>query len=68
MQENRWHDQYIAAERVIDQLEMAIAEQASRIEMLEDALRKSGEINNKRDRYSDEIDGIIVAALGGANV
>jgi hypothetical protein len=35
---------------------------------MEDALRKIVEINNKRDRYSDEIDRIALEALGETNV
>ena len=67
-QENRWHEKYIEAEKIIDQLEMTVWNQASRIDALEAALRKISEINNKRDRFSDQIDGIIIAALGEGNV
>lgn len=67
-QENRWHEKYIEAEKIIDQLEMKVWNQASRIDALEAALRKISEINNKRDRFSDQIDGIIIAALGEGNV
>jgi len=64
MQENRWHDQYMIAEKSIDQLETKVWNQASRIEFLEGALREIAKVNNKRDRFSDQIDGIIIAALG----
>jgi len=67
-QENRWHDKYVEAEGRVDQLENKIWEQASRIEFLEGALREITKVNNKRDRYSDQIDGIIIAALGENNV
>ena len=67
-QENRWHDKYVEAEGLIDQLENKIWEQASRIEFLEGALREIAKVNNKRDRFSDQIDGIIIAALGEENV
>ena len=40
----------------------------SRIEFLEGALREIAKVNNKRDRFSDQIDGIIIAALGENNV
>jgi hypothetical protein len=43
-----------------DKLEMRIWE-------LENALRNVSEINNKRDRFSSEIDAVIVKALGGTN-
>ena len=67
-QENRWHEQYLNAEKMIDQLETKIWGQASRIEFLEGALREIAKVNNKRDRFSDQIDGIIIAALGEGNV
>jgi len=67
-QENRWHDKYVEAEGLIDQLENKIWDQASRIEFLEGALREIVKVNNKRDRYSSEIDGIVIAALGENNV
>ncbi|CAB4156379.1 hypothetical protein UFOVP1417_32 [uncultured Caudovirales phage] len=67
-QENRWHEQYLNAEKMIDQLETKIWDQASRIEFLEGALREIAKVNNKRDRFSDQIDGIIIAALGEGNV
>jgi len=67
-QENRWHDKYVEAEQRVDQLENKIWEQASRIEFLEGALRQIVKVNNKRDRYSSEIDGIVIAALGENNV
>jgi hypothetical protein len=67
-QENRWHEQYLNAEKMIDQLEIKIWGQASRIEFLEGALREIAKVNNKRDRFSDQIDGIIIAALGEGNV
>jgi len=67
-QENRWHDKYVEAEGRVDQLENKIWEQASRIEFLEGALRQIVKVNNKRDRYSSEIDGIVIAALGENNV
>lgn len=41
---------------------------ADYIERLEGALRKIVEINNKRDRFSNEIDQIAIEVLGGANV
>lgn len=59
-QEQRWHEKYIELEGMTDKLEMKIWE-------LQDALRNVSEINNKRDRFSSEIDAIIVKALGGAN-
>ena len=67
MQEDRWHDQYLAAEKLLDQLEVKIWEKSSRIETLEAALRKVSTINNKRDRFSSEIDGVVVEALGSDN-
>ena len=67
-QENRWHERYIEAEKLIDQLESKVWNQASRIEFLEGALREIAKVNNKRDRFSDQIDGIIIAALGEGNV
>jgi hypothetical protein len=67
-QENRWHDKYIEAEGRVDQLETRIFEQASWIEFLEGAMREIAKVNNKRDRFSDQIDGIIIAALGEGNV
>ena len=68
MQEDRWHDQYLAAEKTIDELETKAWNQSSRIETLEAALRKVSTINNKRDRFSSEIDDIVVEALRDANV
>jgi len=68
MQEDRWHDQYLAAEKTIDELETKAWNQSSRIETLEAALRKVSAINNKRDRFSSEIDDIVVEALRDANV
>tara|TARA_R110002126_G_scaffold184538_5_gene332900 strand:+ start:284 stop:517 length:234 start_codon:yes stop_codon:yes gene_type:complete len=68
MQEDRWHQQYLAAEKLLDQLEVKIWEKSSRIETLEAALRKVSAINNKRDRFSSEIDGVVVEALGSDNV
>jgi NAD-dependent DNA ligase len=68
MQEDRWHDQYLAAEKLLDQLEVKIWEKSSRIETLEAALRKVSAINNQRDRFSSEIDGVVVEALRDANV
>jgi DNA-directed RNA polymerase alpha subunit len=38
-------------------------EAAKRIEQLEESLRKIGRVNNKRDRYSSEIDEIILEML-----
>lgn len=67
-QENRWHDKYVEAEGLLDQLEVKIWNQASRIEFLEGALREIAKVNNKRDRYSSEIDGIVIAVLGENNV
>lgn len=37
-----------------------------RIEELENALRKIAMLNNKRDRFSSEIDDLIIKALGEA--
>jgi NAD-dependent DNA ligase len=68
MQEDRWHQQYLAAEKLLDQLEVKIWEKSSRIETLEAALRKVSTINNQRDRFSSEIDGVVVEALRDANV
>ena len=68
MQEDRWHDQYLAAENTIDELETKAWNQSSRIETLEAALRKVSTINNQRDRFSSEIDGVVVEALRDANV
>lgn len=67
-QEERWHEKYIEAEKVVDKLENKIWNQASRIEFLEGALREITKVNNKRDRFSDQIDGIVIAALGEGNV
>ena len=60
-QENRWHQQYLEAEKTINKLETIIW-------ALETTLREISKINNKRDRYSDEIDGIISKALEGVHV
>ena len=60
-QENRWHEKYMESEKLIDQLE-------SKIWVFEEALRKISKINNKRDRFSDQIDGIVINALGESNV
>ena len=67
-QENRWHDKYVEAEGLLDQLEVKIWNQASGIETLKGALQKIADVNNGRDRYSSEIDEIIIAALGENNV
>lgn len=67
-QENRWHERYMESEKLIDQIEVKIWEQASRIEFLEGALREVAKVNNKRDRFSDQIDGIVINALGETNV
>ena len=67
-QENRWHERYIEAEKLIDHLESKVWNQASRIDTLEASLRKISEINNKRDRFSAEIDWVVVAALGDTDV
>ena len=67
-QENRWHDKYVEAEGLLDQLEVKIWNQASEIETLKGALQKIADVNNRRDRYSSEIDEIIIAALGENNV
>ena len=67
-QENRWHDKYVEAEGLLDQLEVKIWNQASEIETLKGALQKIADVNNRRDRYSSEIDEIIIAALGDNNV
>ena len=67
MQEDRWQDQYLAAEKTIDELETKVWNQSSRIETLEAALRKVSTINNKRDRFSSEIDGVVIEALGSDN-
>jgi transposase len=67
-QEQRWHEKYIEAEKVVDHLESKIWDQASRVEFLEGALREIAKVNNKRDRFSDQIDGIVIAALGENNV
>ena len=68
MQEDRWHDQYVVAEKHIDELETKVWKQASRIAMLEGALQKISAINSKRDRFSGEIDGVIFDALKDGNV
>jgi len=67
-QENRWHDKYLEAEGLLDQLEVKIWDQSCRIAFLEGALRQITKVNNKRDRFSSEIDGIVIAALGENNV
>ena len=67
-QENRWHEKYMESEKLIDQIEVKIWEQASRIKFLEGALREVAKVNNKRDRFSDQIDGIVINALGESNV
>jgi hypothetical protein len=67
-QENRWHERYIEAEKLIDQLESKVWNQASRIYTLEVSLRKISEINNKRDRFSSEIDWVVTQELGGIDV
>ena len=63
-QEERWYDKYIESEKMIDQLESKVWNQASRVDTLEGALRKIIEINNKRDRFSAEIDWVVTEALG----
>jgi len=68
MQEDRWHDQYLLAEQRIDELETKAWNQSSRIENLEAALRKVSAINSKYDRFSSEIDGVVIEALGSDNV
>ena len=67
-QEDRWHQQYLAAEKLLDQLEVKFWDQSCRIAFLEGALREITKVNNKRDRFSSEIDGIVIAALGENNV
>ena len=67
-QEERWYDKYIESEKMIDQLESKVWNQASRVDTLEGALRKIIEINNKRDRFSNEIDQIAIEVLGEKNV
>ncbi len=67
-QEQRWHEKYIEAEKLVDHLEAKVWNQASRIDLLEGALRQIAKVNNKRDRFSDQIDGIVIAALGEENV
>ena len=67
-QENRWHEKYIEAEKLIDQLETKIWGQASRIDFLEGALREIAKVNNKRDRFSNEIDQIAIEVLGDTDV
>ena len=62
-QEQQWYDRYIAAEGSIDHLETIVFQQSARSAFLEDALREIAKVNNKCDRYSDKIDGIIIAAL-----
>ena len=66
-QEQQWYDRYIAAEGSIDHLETIVFQQSARSAFLEDALREIEKVNNKCDRYSDKIDGIIIAALGEDN-
>jgi hypothetical protein len=41
-----------------------LSEKSGRIEKLEAALHEVAKINNKRDRFSADIDAIIVNALG----
>lgn len=67
-QEDRWHQQYLAAEKLLDQLEVKIWEQSSEVENLKGALRKICKINNQRDRFSSEIDDILVEALKDRDV
>lgn len=67
-QELRWHEKYIALEGIVDGLETRVWEHASKIADLEGALREISKLNNKRDRFSSEIDGIILKALGDENV
>lgn len=67
-QENRWHDKYVEAEGRVDQLENKVWQQASEIETLKGALQKIAEVNNRRDRYSSEIDEIIIKMMGENNV
>ena len=40
----------------------------SRIEFLEGALQEIAKVNNKRDRFSNEIDQIAIEVLGEKNV
>jgi hypothetical protein len=63
-QENRWHDKYVEAEGLLDQLEVKIWDQSFRIAFLEGALREITKVNNKRDRFSAEIDWVVTEALG----
>ena len=67
-QEQRWYEKYIDAERVINQLEEMVMQKDSRVDFLERALRAISKVNNKRDRFSDEIDCFVIAALGENNV
>lgn len=67
-QENRWHEKYMEAEKLIDQLEVKIWEKSSKIEFLQDALREVAKFNSKRDRFSNQIDGIVINALGENDV
>lgn len=67
-QERRWHEKYIELEGLMDQLENKMWEKSNRIDFLEGALKEIAKVNNKRDRFSDQIDGIIIAALGENNV
>jgi len=67
-QEQRWHNQYLEAEKMIDHLEMKVDEQKTRMKFLEDTLLEIFKENNKSNRFNDAIDGIIFAALGGGHV
>ena len=67
-QEQRWHNQYLEAEKMIDHLEMKVDEQKTRMKFLEDTLLEISKENNRCPRFNDAIDGIILAAMGGGHV
>lgn len=50
-----------------DPLKSELNKAADHIERLETALREVASINNRRDRFSSDIDTIIVNALGEEN-
>lgn len=65
-QEQRWHEKYLEAEQMIDQLESKVWNQASRIDTLEGALREIAE-KDPRTSYPT-YHHIARKALGGTDV
>lgn len=53
-----------AAAKVGHMIRLARQEAANEIEKLRDALDKISKLNARRDRYSQEVEDVIIAALG----